>query len=137
MQSKLLPRITQAVALSGVLLVIVAGALFRIPGAISSMVAATVAFANWRAMRWLAESLGKLHIRSTRRFATLALLKTGVLFGVCWLGITALGLHPTAFILGVSALPLGIFLGPLTLPETDNTLTSATSGASHTEHAHD
>lgn len=136
MQKQLLTRITQTVAISGVLLVLLAGVLFKLPGVLSSLVAAVVAFLNWRAMRWIAEGLGERRIRSTGRFATLALLKTGALFGVCWLAITTLQLHATAFILGVSALPIGIFLGPLTLPETDNTLRPAASGAS-TEQAHD
>ena len=117
MNPLLLPRITKAVALAGVALTIIATMLYGLRGLAGGAAGAGIALANWQAIRWLAEQLQKRNVRSRGRLMILATLKTGALMAICWIALTRVGLDAKSFIVGISALVVGILVGPLTLPE--------------------
>lgn len=121
MNLPLLKRITLAVAISGVLLSIVAGMIYGMTGLISGAAGALVAMANWQAIRWLAEQVTGQAVRSKGRLMILVVVKTTALMAVCWIALTQLGLDSRAFIIGISALVAGIVIGPLTMPEAATT----------------
>ena len=117
MNPLLLPRITKAVALAGVALTIIATMLYGLRGLAGGAAGVGIALANWQAIRWLAEQLQKRNVRSRGRLMILATLKTGALMAICWIALTRVGLDAKSFIVGISALVVGILVGPLTLPE--------------------
>ncbi|MFT5355272.1 MAG: hypothetical protein ACI9KE_002488 [Polyangiales bacterium] len=127
MHLPLLKRITLAVALSGVVLSIVAGMIYGMAGLISGAAGALVAMANWQAIRWLAEQVTGQAVRSKGRLMILAGVKTTALMAVCWIALTQLGLDSRAFIIGISGLVAGIVIGPLTMPEAPDTSPSTHS----------
>lgn len=124
MHLPLLKRITLTVALSGVVLTLVAGMIYGMPGLIGGLAGALVAMANWQAIRWLAEQVTGQAVRSKGRLMILAAVKTSALMVVCWIALTQLGLDSRAFIIGISALVAGIVVGPLTMPESPDSPTT-------------
>ena len=73
---------------------------------------AGVATANWAATRFLGKSIGK----GKNPLLALMGFKTMALALVCWLCITRFHLHFLGFTVGISALVLGIVLGPMLTP---------------------
>jgi hypothetical protein len=113
MNAALTDRILLATAAGGVLLVGLAFAIWGGEGAIAAAVGATVATANWAATRFLGRaSMGK----GKNPLLALMGFKTMALALVCWLAITRFHLHFLGFTVGISALVLGIVLGPMLTP---------------------
>lgn len=117
MNTRLLDRIAHIVALSGVMLVLIAGLLYGAPGALGAFVGAVVANLNWMAIRWLTTSVARQDIRRKNRLMALLGFKTVAVLGICWLLLTRLGLDAHGFVIGVSALVIGVVVGPLTLSD--------------------
>lgn len=130
MNAALTDRILLATAAGGVLLVGLAFAIWGGEGAIAAAVGATVATANWAATRFLGRASmakGKNPLLALMAFKTMALAL------ICWLSITRFHLHFLGFTVGISALVLGIVLGPMLTPNSpDTTATSADRPAEET-----
>ncbi|MEM6954219.1 MAG: hypothetical protein AAF411_21395 [Myxococcota bacterium] len=124
-RNALLARIGKAVAVSGIVLTLLAGALYGLHGLLGGAAGAALAYANWSAIAWLAERVSSQAVRSRGRLAILATLKTSLLMATCWIALTVVGLHSRAFIIGISALVAGILIGPLTMPEGESASTEA------------
>ena len=136
MNRPLLSRITLVVALSGVALTLLAGALYGVAGLMGGAVGAIVAGLNWQAIRWLTEQVTGRAVRRKGRLMILATLKTTALMAVCWIALTQLGLDARSFMIGISALVIGILVGPITLPQTDDDSNDTPNNALETEERH-
>jgi hypothetical protein len=113
MNAQLTDRILLATAAGGVLLTGLAFAIWGGQGALAAAVGATVATANWAATRFLGKaSIGK----GKNPLLALMGFKTMALALVCWLCITRFHLHFLGFTVGISALVLGVLLGPMLTP---------------------
>lgn len=113
MNPQLTDRILLATAAGGVLLVGVAFALFGGSAALAAAVGAVLALTNWVATRFLAKNAiakGKGALLGLMGF------KTATLGVLCWICITRLDLHFFGFTLGISALVIGVVLGPMLTP---------------------
>lgn len=117
MNTRLLDRIAHIVALSGVLLIVIAGLLYGLPGVLGAFVGAVVANLNWLAIRWLTTSVARGDIRRKNKLMVLLGFKTVAVLGMCWLLLTRLGLDARGFVIGITALVVGVVIGPLTLSD--------------------
>ena len=117
MNQKLLKRVTFVVVVSSVVLIALAGLLYGLDGVLGASAGAVVANLNWQAIRWLTERVTAQEVRSKGRLMVLATLKTTSLMAVCWLALTQVGLDSRSFIIGISALVVGVLVGPLSLSE--------------------
>jgi len=105
-------RIALGVVASGLLLTLVTFALFGGQAAAGALAGALVALGNWMLIRWVARRVARPG--STKR-ATMVLFgfKTVTLMTLCWILVVRVGLDAKGFMIGISALVLGIVLGPM------------------------
>lgn len=120
MNSRLLERITKIVAITGVLLVLVSGMIYGVDGALGALVGAVVANVNWLSIRWVTKLLASGDVRTKNRLMVLLGFKSLFVLTFCWLLLTRLGLHTHGFVIGITALVLGVVIGPLTMPESSS-----------------
>ena len=113
MDSRLTDRITLVVAAAGALLTMSAYALMGGHQALSALAGVGVAMANWFAIRWVARQ------GLTRGSIALLAGKTLFILLAAWILIARAGLDAGGFLLGLSALVVGIVGGPLTLSPQD------------------
>ena len=117
MNSQLNERITHVVAVAGVAMVIVAYLMWGTDAALGAFGGALVALANWGVIRWVSTRVTDQHVTGRGRLFGLLAVKTAALMGVCWLLLARVGLDPKGFMVGISALVLGIIVGPLLVSE--------------------
>lgn len=119
MNPKLTQSILLATALSGVVLVLAAYALWGTTAAVGAFVGSAIAVANAAAMKFLVAmgtqpSGDAKHMRG--RLVVMLFLKVAILMLVCWLCITKWGVSFDGFILGFGAMVLGILIGSKLAP---------------------
>ena len=117
------PKLTQTIllttAVSGVVLVLVAYALWGTTAAVGAFVGGSIAVANAAAMKFLV-AVGTRPVGDAKhmrgRLVVMLFLKVTLLMLVCWLCITKWGVSFDGFTLGIGAMVLGILLGSKLAP---------------------
>lgn len=100
-------RLTLNVALAGVVLTVVVGAIGGLDAAVGAAVGASVAVLNFVGLRWLVMRL--VHGPKKGRSATAVMLglKMSLVLAVIWILLARFGVHPIGFAVGFSALFIG------------------------------
>jgi hypothetical protein len=79
--------------------------------ALGAAAGGAVAIANWLALRWVAHRIVNGTMGQRAAVTVVLCSKMGVLAVVSWALIVKWGLHPVGFLVGVTALVLGVFSG--------------------------
>ena len=111
MEENVTARMTLHIALSGAVLTALVYFLVGPASGGGALVGATVAVLNWLALRWLLARIMRGTDRKRIGVSLLLVGKMAVLMAVCWMLIAHLDVDALGFIVGISALFIGLALG--------------------------
>jgi hypothetical protein len=111
MRDRTTHRITFLIAASGVILAVVTTVLAGFAAGLGAVVGATVAVANWLVLRWVVRRVVRASNGQRAGLMILLVGKMGALVALCWILIARAGVDPIGFVVGSSALFVGIVLG--------------------------
>ncbi len=111
MNNPLYDRIFALVVASGLLLTGIVYAIMGGTAAIGALAGAMVAVGNWMVIRWLIKKVNQQ--QSTGGAMVIFGFKTVSIMTLCWILITRVGLDVTGFMVGISALVIGVVAGPM------------------------
>jgi hypothetical protein len=104
-------RITLYVAGCGIVLSALAFLVGGLDVFVASAIGAAVSTANWVFLRWLLKRIVRAGIKERRVLMVLLGGKMAIVLSVCWWLLWQFDLHPLGFVVGLSSLAVGIFVG--------------------------